>query len=135
MQGGGLVEICVFDTTYEDWVKVLDGLGRAGFQVRIDDIESGVPAVLSAELFGDGADVTAVASVSVDDQVWTAPLAETDTVQLQGDPGDIGTEVELNRVIAFMEVIGRAIAKPVSLIPETVNPRAVEPYLTVGQPA
>jgi len=131
VQVGGLIEVYIFGTTYDDWFRVLVGLKAFGCEVSLRDSLTENPVSLNRHMFDADDDAAYGISISVGSQIWTSGLPSLSVIDLQGDPRDVRSRSDLDDVIRVMRQLNKITGKQVILIPETVRPTMVRPYLTV----
>ena len=129
-QHGGLIEVCVFDTTYNDWFRVVEALRHAGLVVSMVEINDDAPVEFGPELFDSNADYRL--TLHVGEQTWTTNFFDVGSIDFQGDPREVISSKNLREVTRFMTLIRDATSRQVVLIPETLDPRNVKPYLTIS---
>jgi hypothetical protein len=131
-QVGGLIEIYVLGTSYDDWSRVLVGLHTFGHEVSLRDALTEMPAKLNRRMFDAEDDAAYQLSISIGSQIWTSSLASLSAIDLQGDPRDVRSRSDLDDVFRLLRLLNKITGKPAILVPETLEPAMVRPYLTVA---
>ncbi|WP_147268606.1 hypothetical protein [Sphaerisporangium album] len=132
LQDGGLVEIHVLDTSFDDWAAVVTCLQEAGYVTSLTYAGQRVTGGLSAAMFTEGHDAGYTLEIKVgEQQTWTTGLYSEDAIDLQGDPRSIKSSTDLTEVVGVMNLISTATGKTVVLLPETLDPKNTRPYLAV----
>jgi hypothetical protein len=131
VQVGGLIEIYVLETSYDDWFRVLVGLNTFGYEVTLRDAVTEMPTSLNRQMFETEGDAVYQLSISMGRQIWTSSLASLCAIDLQGDPRDVRTRSDLDDVFRLLQLLNKITGKRVILVPETLEPTMVAPYLTV----
>jgi hypothetical protein len=132
LQRGGLLEIYVFDTTIEDWRAVVEFLLQPSMNSSFTRQGAPVSGPISESMFNDGESVDYLLNVNVGDQLWTTNLYSIENVDFQGSPHDVNSSESIDLLVKFMHSLRSVTGKRVVLIPESVYPKDVEPYIEVG---
>jgi hypothetical protein len=130
-QEGGLIEIYVLGASFDNWRRALNAIMSLEGQVSLIDSETGSPAPLSREMFGEVGGARYSLAISIRGQNWTSTFPSESAIDLQGDPREVRTLDDLETVVELMRILNLATEKRVILVPETVDPEAVDPYLIV----
>lgn len=130
-QGGGLIEIYVFDTTYDDWVRVMEALQRAELVASMVEIGDDTPVEFGPELF-DTDEAGYRLTVHLAGETWTTNFFDVGSIDFQGDPREVASAEDLRELVRFMTLIRDATGRRVVLVPETLEPESVEPYLAIS---
>ncbi|MER8060198.1 MULTISPECIES: hypothetical protein [unclassified Streptomyces] len=130
-QVGGLIEIYVLGTSYDDWFRVLVRLHTFGYEVSLRDALTEMPANLNRRMFDAEDDAAYELSISIGSQIWTSSLASLSAIDLQGDPRDVRSRSDLDDVFRLLQILSKITGKRAILVPETLELTMVRPYLMV----
>lgn len=132
LQAGGLIEIYVLGASYDDWLRAVDALREARFDVSFTELQTDTPVDFGPRIFDRECDIEYRLSIRVGDQLWTSSMYSIDVIDLQGDPRDVTEAEDLAEIIRLMRCLNHAVSKSVILVPETLEPASVQPYLIVS---
>jgi hypothetical protein len=132
-QGGGLLEVCVLDATIEDWAHVVSDLTRLGFDLEITREGLSQELVINETLFTEGEESEWLMKLRLGRQCWTTGFYSKSMIDFQGDPECVTSLQDLEDLLTLMRSLFSSVGKRVILIPETVHPTRVLPYVTVDR--
>lgn len=134
-QYGGLIELCVPGVQYRDWCAVVDALVRDRYRMTLSTAGEPVPVRTPPEKeFTDGERVDHLLKVRVGRQRWTTQFYSASLIDFQGDPEELRTTSDLDDLREFGRLLHRSTGRRTVLVPETLDPESVEPYLEFGRP-
>jgi hypothetical protein len=128
---GGLLEIYVFGTDVDDWRRVLDRLARSGYvhSLTKEDVPIGVEDW--DPLFNEDHDTPYRLELSVGGQAWTTGFYSEEFIDFQCGRSDVQDVDDIFAILSLMRLLHAATERHVVLIPETVRPEEVKPYLEI----
>lgn len=131
-QEGGLVEIAITGTVYDDWVNAVRGLASAGYAMVLKQYEEPVPLLIAPSFFTDGEEIAYTLVVTAGRQLWTTQFYSTSLLDFQGDPCDIADSKDIQDVMDFMQVIANSTRREVRMIPETLDYEGAVAYICIS---
>jgi hypothetical protein len=131
-QDGGLLEVCVLDACLEDWKRAIAGLADLGFVSEFTRAGVTTELVVRPEMFSDGDDVSFFLKLVIGRQNWTTGFYSEHVIDFQGDPGEVVSAVDLEDTLRLMNTLHESVGKRVILVPESLQPDRVQPYLAIG---
>lgn len=131
VQAGGLVEIYVLETTVEDWRRVAGMLREPTFAATMTHAGTSTEVCVLDDMFTEGERLEYRLELRIGEQVWTTGFYGPDAIDFQGDPRDITSAGALEAVVDFMRALHDVTGKRVILVPETLRPHEVRPYVQV----
>ena len=129
---GSLIEVYVLDASVSDWQRVLEYVQRAGYEVSLFRSGQPVPVKIYPGMFSATGDHNYHLRMLVGGQHWWTGFYDDDVVSFHGDPRDITSVSDLTVVLDFMRGLHSVTGKRVILVPGTLNPKGVNPYLEVS---
>ncbi len=117
---GSWRDLYVFSTTIEDWDRVMRALAASAFQSEFTrgGVVSSMPRSF-AEHFNAGAErPLLMLSVIIDGVRFNAHLFCEDEIEFDIDPREVSDAKHFDALVAFMNFVANAVAKPVVLTPE-----------------
>jgi hypothetical protein len=130
LEDGALIEIYVFDTTADDWRRVVDRLAAEG-RIESFTLSGEEMPPESVNLFQE--EPSLAMSVRVGSGLWTTSFHDPTEIDLQGDPREVRDHTDLERIRDFMRQLHKITGRRVVLVTETLSPRETTPYLTVAE--
>ncbi len=126
---GALRDIYVLGTSRRDWARVRDLLRATPEQLtfKIDGQETPPPADV-AEIFNLSAEQGVLASYRLGKQRLNCHFFTEEQIEFDLDPCDVDGPAEADRLVGFMDALGRATAKEVRLTAENVPNEVIARY-------
>lgn len=115
---GSLRDIYIFKTTLHDWQTLSDFL-RSTYELKysIDGGHKAFPK-LASEVFAVRAKANAQLNFQAGKILFACHFFDPEEIEFDIDPREIKSQSDLDTLLNFMQEIGNAICKPVSLAPE-----------------
>jgi hypothetical protein len=132
LQEGGLIEVFLFPSLYEDWLAVFDVLIESDYLVTLKRRGIVVAPSISREMFTDGEAIDFLLEVVVGRQLWTSHLYSASLVDFQGDPREVTLSSDIDDLVGFMQVVADAVCRPVKLVSETLNYEDAVAWITIN---
>lgn len=121
---GGLIDIYVRGTDVSDWQHLLDGLRGGPYDTRYNVGEERQPLPEWVEtIFAQRHDMSVALSVDESDLGLICHFFWPDEIEFDLDPRAIADQTRLDRLLAFMQMLGQLLRKEVILTPEDMPER------------
>ncbi|WP_156094877.1 hypothetical protein [Nocardia lijiangensis] len=131
---GGLVEVVAHGTSWSDWNTLVHRLRSEGFGTRLTREGDEIALEVTSNIFSESSDISYTLTVEIGRQIWTSAFFEQSSIDLQCDGATIRTIDDLGNVYRLMKVMWEVARTRVILVPETIYPELVQPWIVIEAP-
>jgi hypothetical protein len=125
---GSWRDLYIFDTTLDDWQRLLDFLAGSGYAMRLTGGETASPPTTVAGIPWATADDFATLEVDIGGPVVTCHFFSEEEIEFDFDPSDVTSPAHLAALVLFMQRVSSTMKKPIRLSPENTSEIALLEY-------
>ncbi len=116
---GSLRDIYVQDTTVVDWEVFLGAVSTMTTNLFVDGEPLPLPTEVK-EIYRDNEKKSFLLEIHLGQVTVNCHFFTKDEIELDIDPAQVTTQTELDSIVAFLAVVGRALGKDVMLTDENL---------------